>query len=110
MVISDGGASGGDAEDEGVFVEVAERVEVAVRERVMRFVHDHEAEVIAWPAFAPRAAHERLHTREWRRDQVAVGESLERLPGPTASAQYALFSTSPDSDSHAASSSLRMVC
>ena len=54
----------GDAEHEGVFVEIAERVEVAVRERVMRFVHDDEAEVIARPPFAPRRAHERLHARD----------------------------------------------
>src|SRR5947208_2184176 len=49
-------------------------------------------------------------TREWRSDQAAVAEFLERLPEPTASEQYAHFSASPDPDYQAASSILRIVC
>ncbi len=52
---------GGDAEHERRLIEMAQRAEVAVRERVMRFVHDDEAEVIARPAVAPSRAHQRLH-------------------------------------------------
>ena len=51
------------AEDEGVLIEIAERAEVTVRENMVGFVHNDQAEMVARPALAAGRAGKRLHAR-----------------------------------------------